>query len=74
MSNGTARGTLGLLAELLIRLLALIKKPDELDKVKKEIERLEKERDEKKKLFLKALAENDIPALNALFAEFFSDL
>jgi formate dehydrogenase maturation protein FdhE len=68
-----AAGEFSLILQLILKLLPMLK-PDDLQKLKNEIERLEKERDEKKKIFIKALAEGDIPTLNALFSEFFGEL
>jgi len=68
-----AAGEFGLILQLILKLLPMLK-PDDLQKLKDEIRRLENDRDDKKKIFLKALADNDIPTLNSLFSEFFSDL
>lgn len=53
---------------LIIKLLSLLK-PSQLEKIKAEIERMEKDHAEKKKKFIAALAASDLAALNQLISE-----
>jgi len=64
-----------MIVDIIEIILALIKQilpaflPSDLQKIKDQIAKMEKDRDEKKQKFLKALAENDIPTLNLLISE-----
>jgi formate dehydrogenase maturation protein FdhE len=61
------------LLKILAELLPMIH-PDERAKVQAKIEKLEKERDEKRKKALAAVEAGDIPALNLLLAELLDEL
>lgn len=59
---------IGVILVLIQQLLGILK-PSDLQKIKDQITKLEKDRDEQKAQFLKAMAEDDIPTLNRLISE-----
>ena len=61
------------LLKILAELLPMLHK-DEAAKVQAKIEKLEKERDEKRKKALAAVEAGDVPALNLLLSELLDEL
>ena len=61
------------LFKILAELLPMIH-PDEAAKIQAKIEKMEKDRDDKKKKVLAAVEAGDIPALNLLLSELLDDL
>ena len=59
--------------KLINELLPMIH-PDEQAKVRAKIEKMEKERDEKRKKALAAVEAGDVPALNLLLSELLDEL
>ena len=55
----------GSIIELILKLLAILK-PSELEKIKKEIEKLEKQHDKDRQEALAALQAGDVAALNLI--------
>lgn len=59
---------IGLIIELILKLLAILK-PSELDKIKAEIEKLEKQHDKDKREALAAIHSGDVAALNRIISK-----
>ena len=66
-------GELSLILQLLLSLLPLLTE-DEMEKIQKEIEKLKKGHAEIREKLKKALAEGDIPAINAILSSLLGDL
>jgi hypothetical protein len=66
-------GELSLILQLVLGLLPLLTE-DEMEKIQKEIEKLKKGHAEIREKLKKALAEGDIPAINAILSSLLGDL